>query len=101
MTNAKAIFKLKSVCNKCKEFPKCVYTDSECFNAIEMAISALEKQTNTAEWKAYYKEKDHRYSDLLWYCSNCGERFVIDGKDEMESFKYCPNCGIRMKGENQ
>ena len=42
MTNEQAIFKLKSVCNKCEEFPKCVNTDSECFKAIEMAIMALE-----------------------------------------------------------
>lgn len=64
-------------------------------------LASIPKVENTAEWKAYYKEKDHRYSDLIWYCSNCGERFVIDGKDEMESFKYCPSCGSRMKGDTE
>ena len=52
-----------------------------------------EKQTNTAEWITY------PYNEVK--CSNCDYDLwgnLISAKDE---FKYCPNCGSRMKGENQ
>ena len=44
MTNREAIASLKTLCNTCTMFPKCVNNKPECFQAIEMAISALEKQ---------------------------------------------------------
>lgn len=61
-----------------------------------------DSRENTAEWRTYFKEKDHIYHDFLWYCSNCKEKFVIDGKEEMRKFNYCPNCGSRCikKGED-
>ena len=54
-------------------------------------ISAEEKQTNTAEWITY------PYNEVK--CSNCDYDLwgnLISAKDE---FKYCPNCGSRMKGD--
>ena len=44
MENREAIASLKTLCNTCTMFPKCVNNKPECFQAIEMAISALEKQ---------------------------------------------------------
>jgi len=44
MTNREAIASLKTLCNTCTMFPKCVNDKPECFQAIETAISALEKQ---------------------------------------------------------
>ena len=44
MDNQEAIASLKTLCHTCKFFPKCVYEKPECFQAIEMAVSALEKQ---------------------------------------------------------
>lgn len=42
MENREAIASLKTLCNTCTMFPKCVNNKPECFQAIEMAISALE-----------------------------------------------------------
>ena len=56
-------------------------------------MTALKKQTNTAEWITY------PYNEVK--CSNCDYDLwgnLISAKDE---FKYCPNCGAEMKGENQ
>ena len=44
MENREAIASLKTLCNTCTMYPKCVNDKPECFQAIEMAISALEKQ---------------------------------------------------------
>ena len=44
MKTSEAIASLKTLCNTCTMFPKCVNNKPECFQAIEMAISALEKQ---------------------------------------------------------
>ena len=50
------------------------------------------EKTNTAEWITY------PYNEVK--CSNCDYELwgnLISSKDE---FKYCPQCGSRMKGEN-
>ena len=44
MENREAIASLKTLCNTCTMYPKCVNSKPECFQAIETAISALEKQ---------------------------------------------------------
>lgn len=56
-----------------------------------------EKQTNTAEWIKLFDEDGSPTMEevyaKIYKCSNCGiEDFRSD---------YCPNCGARMKGENQ
>ena len=94
-------------------------------------ISALEKQTNTAEFRISnavsqiesaeklkaeltaviqrYVDKHEKTNTAEWItypynevkCSNCDYELwgnLISSKDE---FKYCPQCGSRMKGENQ
>ena len=53
--------------------------------------NAYEKQTNMAEW-IYCGEDDLAISE--YQCSNCGKY-----QDDVTNF--CPNCGCRMKGENQ
>jgi hypothetical protein len=44
MTKEEAIKKIKSFCHNCSKFPQCVNTDRECFEAIDMAIEALEQE---------------------------------------------------------
>ena len=49
MTPKEAIASLKTLCNTCTMFPRCVNNKPECFQAIEMAISALEKQEQVVD----------------------------------------------------
>ena len=44
MTVKEAIASLKTLCHTCELFPKCVNNKPECYQAIELAISALEAQ---------------------------------------------------------
>ena len=57
---------------------------------IEIIIA--EKQTNTAEWLSQNGE---------YVCSECGYEVWGSGISVMNEWKYCPNCGSRMKGVNQ
>ena len=41
MTNQEAIASLKTLCDTCNLFPRCVHEKPECVQAIELAISAL------------------------------------------------------------
>lgn len=56
MENREVIAVLKTLCNTCTMFPKCVNNKPECFQAIEKAISALEKQEQE-RWRLYPAEK--------------------------------------------
>ena len=49
MTPKEAIASLKTLCNTCTMFPRCVNNKPECFQAIEMAIFALEKQEQVVD----------------------------------------------------
>ena len=49
MKTSEAIASLKTLCNTCTMYPKCVNDKPECFQAIEMAISALEKQEQSCD----------------------------------------------------
>ena len=89
-------------------------------NALDMAIKALEQESQTFEWctdcREYDQEKHccHRWSKVIrnaveemkqpkigywihtsgynWHCSECD---FIQHESKTE-YKYCPNCGCRM-----
>ena len=55
-------------------------------NGLRMAINALEKQiAKKSEMEKYTKRE-------LYFCPICGT--------EVTDYKYCPNCGQRMKQVN-
>lgn len=63
------------------------------------AIEKLSKERKTGKWCADYDG----YSDGepvydMWWCSACGEYF--DEWDDRPTWKYCPNCGAKMEGDN-
>lgn len=40
------------------------------------------------------------YEENTWQCSECGEQFYLeDGTPQENEYRYCPNCGARMDGE--
>ena len=48
--------------------------------------------------------KEGEWIDLFGHdykCSVCGEWYRMDGTPEQEDMNYCPNCGARMKGEQE
>lgn len=50
MTNQEAIASLKTLCDTCNLFPRCVHEKPECVQAIELAISALNAQPAPCEF---------------------------------------------------
>ena len=77
MTNKEAVNWLKTFQGR--------YGLAELEESVEMAISALEKQTNTAEWKI-----ENNGGTTMWYeCSVCG-----NAGDKWDN--YCKHCGRKM-----
>ena len=64
MTVREAVASLKTLCHTCELFPKCVNNKPECYQAIELAISALEKQI----------PKKVRVTTSTKRCSVCGRQ---------------------------
>ena len=78
MENREAIASLKTLCNTCTMYPKCVNDKPECFQAIEMAISALEKQEQSCDTCRHGRFGDRQ-------CDNCGVRYPNHYEAEEES----------------
>lgn len=63
------------------------------FEALDLAIKALEQQPKTGHWI----EKEDCNLDIYYDCSECGESFcLIDGTPTDYLYNYCPNCGAKM-----
>lgn len=64
--------------------------------ALDMAVSALEKQiAKTPD----YEGDEYADGELVydaWICPNCGEHYEI----WYEDYDYCPNCGQHIKRED-
>ena len=78
MENREAIASLKTLCNTCTMYPKCVNDKPECFQAIEMAISALEKQEQSCDTCRHGRFGDRQ-------CDNCGVRYPNHYEAEEEA----------------
>lgn len=84
MDNHEAIVSLKTLCHTCDLFPKCVHEKPECFQAIELAVSALEKQIPKK------LQNLHRFrgrEKCVGTCPTCGYACCSDYGD------YCGGCG--------
>ena len=49
------------------------------------------KETRGAWQIGKFSDDDHRYNDWSYRCNQCGE--VV-----FSTSRYCPNCGVKMKG---
>ena len=64
---------------------------------LRMGIKALENQ-KTGHWRFRKREGD----ECVYRCSNGGRKITkYDGFCDFERlFAYCPECGVKMEGEN-
>ena len=71
--------------------------EEEDIEALDMGAEALENQ-KTGHWVFQRREGTER----VYNCSNCGRK--ITRFDELVDFEklfaYCPQCGAKLKGEN-
>lgn len=54
-------------------------------------------EPKTGEWTSH--SVGHAHIPWGFDCSNC-KKWVVIGKDIIKEYKFCPNCGARMEGEN-
>lgn len=59
------------------------------------AIEAWNTRAERTCYDANASAREHGAHCFLWRCSNCNESYDT----EMESMKFCPNCGARVVGE--
>ena len=91
MTNKEAIMILESVQPSCEKYS---YSESEIYEAIDVAISALAERKR-GEWREL-TNAHHTY-----ICSVCGRMLVniSDGKNNVaKNYPFC-HCGADMRGE--
>ena len=68
----------------------------ECMKAVEALPSAEAVQ---GEWIPF----DRTYGRSIWVCSACdnGTYVPCDAFTQKPIYDYCPNCGARMRGEEE
>lgn len=67
---------------------------------ITMAIEALQAESVQGEW-IVTEHCSNEYSFRKWIeieCPFCGEKPTYENLDNMN---YCPNCGAKMKGQEE
>lgn len=82
-----------TLCRNCKEHCDkngCIY--GQAFDTVHVEILKIRKSL-TAEWL-----RDKYYETASVKCSNCKYEVWGSGLDVLPEFKYCPNCGAKMKG---
>lgn len=100
MSENEAIERLEYL--KCKADVALATTETNCSwlkddvkgtsEALQMAISAVEKQTPK---RPDYEGDGYADGQLVydtWICPCCGERYEVD----YDNYDYCPNCGQKL-----
>jgi DNA-directed RNA polymerase subunit RPC12/RpoP len=96
MTQEEAIKLLNNITSYCDfedEYGDMI--DSEpYYEAVELAIKALEQQSKTGHWEQYGDSWEDKFK-----CSECGKEQpkILCGERIIGHWSdYCPNCGARM-----
>lgn len=63
----------------------------EVYEALDEAIKALSVEPQIAEWIL------GGYDDMYYVCSKCNAK--VSDYSFKPRFKYCPNCGAKIKGD--
>ena len=66
-------------------------TNAEWVKRIELVLESLPSAEKHGKWV--------KISDRNYKCSCCNAWWSVDGDSTMKDFKYCPNCGARMDGD--
>lgn len=71
--------------------------ESDYDTALKIGIKALDQEPKTGHWIKYGHP---RCGEQHYKCTSCGYyiNFGQWGEFYSKEFKYCPNCGCRMKG---
>ena len=68
------------------------------YNSIELIESLPSAKPKTGEWE----EVEDYNGDIHYQCNQCKNEFIlIDGTPQDNDYKYCPNCGAKMRGEEE
>lgn len=92
MTREEAIEQFKYSIELIKQDGK-DYLDERDIPMLKMAIEAIENQ-KIGHW---IEIDDYPHEDFE--CDCCGGK-VYGTEEPYEEYKYCPNCGAKMEGEN-
>ena len=70
--------------------------------ALNMAIKALEQQSKTGHWSRKTKVDAYDIAGVKTYgikcqCDRCDFTTIVI--EDFGYYKYCPNCGAKMEGE--
>jgi outer membrane protein assembly factor BamD (BamD/ComL family) len=78
----------KVLCGMASDCNKCMFNKVNCYehNEAESLYNAGYRKQSRGEWKQAYN------SFPRYVCTNCNHLF------NNKTFKYCPNCGAKMKG---
>ena len=65
-----------------------------------MAINAIRSVPSADRPQGEWKPFDLTWGRSIWYCTACEESTEVpcDIWEHKPIYKYCPNCGARMKG---
>ena len=96
MTNYEAAMRIRSLLNH--NFRKTHIFGDKFVEALRVAVDVL-NSTREGYW---YGEADGYVDGKLvydeWFCSACGKHFTE--WDDKPTWKYCPECGVRMTNLN-
>lgn len=88
MTNQEAIEKLNKIYEECSRYEQTFEKCNCCWDAVQMAINALEKQIQKKPKIRHLKKYDG-YND--GECPNC-EAYIVDDEFSDEE-NFCQSCG--------
>ena len=71
------------------------YMDTKSIVDLLNDLPSAQPERKKGQWKRHDEIKNV-YGGICIECSECGEKYVVQ---HILDEKYCPNCGARMRGE--